>query len=114
MVRKADNPFLNCMSEAYHNPYFLSEVDQRYFNDAHDVLSREEILYQLKPYIDGLREKDIYLSHLTRHLLGLFQGQPGARQWRRALTDLACDKSAGFEELLSVLPKLEINFNLVD
>jgi len=94
--------------EAYHNPYILSEVDQRYFNDAHDILSREEILHQLKPYIDGLREKDIYLSHLTRHLLGLFQGQLGARQWRRALTDLARDKSAGFEELSNCLKHLQL------
>ncbi len=94
--------------EAYHNPYILSEVDQRYFNDAHDILSREAILAQLKPYIDGLREKDIYLSHITRHLLGLFQGQPGARQWRRALTDLACDKSAGFEALSDCLKHLQL------
>ena len=69
--------------EVYANPYILSEVDERYYQDDTPVLTREEIVVAMQSYID--RQDAPYFKpwHAVRHMLGLFQGQPGGRVWRR-------------------------------
>jgi tRNA-dihydrouridine synthase A len=89
--------------EAYHNPYVLSAMDARYFNDAHVILSRIEVIENMLPYIAEQRANDIFLKHITRHLLGLFHAQPGARQWRRYLTEQAIKHEAGIEVLQTAM-----------
>ncbi len=83
--------------EIYHNPFLLAEVDSRYYDDHHPVPDRHQIVAQLLPYIEEQLGKDIYLSHITRHILGLFHGQPGARSWRRVLSERAPRPGAGLE-----------------
>jgi len=73
--------------EAYQNPYVLAEVDRRIFGADVEPVTRYEAVEQLLPYIglqlgDGLR-----LNTVTRHTLGLFHGEPGARGWRRHLSE---------------------------
>jgi tRNA-dihydrouridine synthase A len=93
--------------EAYHNPYFLSEMDQRYYQDSHDMLLREDIVNNMLPYIANQREQDIFLKHITRHMLGLFHGQPGAKQWRRYLSEYAINKDAGIDVVNHALSLVE-------
>ena len=75
--------------EAYQNPYLLAEVDRRLYGDDHAIPSRHEVLEGFYPYVARELEADVHLGHMTRHILGLFQGIPGARKWRRYLSENA-------------------------
>jgi tRNA-dihydrouridine synthase A len=72
--------------EAYHNAYLLAEVDQRLFGSAAPVLSRSEALARLRPYIERHLAEGGVMHHVTRHVLGLAQGFPGARRFRQLLS----------------------------
>lgn len=72
--------------EAYHNPYLLAEVDQQLFGSLAPVVSRSEALVQLRPYIVTHMENGGAMHHITRHILGLGQGFPGARRFRQLLS----------------------------
>ncbi|WP_445426232.1 tRNA dihydrouridine(20/20a) synthase DusA [Alishewanella sp. HL-SH06] len=73
--------------EAYTNPYMLSEVDAQLYGDAHQVLSQHQLVRQMLPYIEQQMQQGARFWHIARHMLGLFQGLPGARQWRRLLSE---------------------------
>ncbi|MBT7951691.1 MAG: tRNA dihydrouridine(20/20a) synthase DusA [Gammaproteobacteria bacterium] len=72
-----------------HNPYLLSTVDKEIYQQSGTVSSRHEILQQYIGYIESQLAQGIYLSHMSRHILGLFQGQQGARAYRRLLSEQA-------------------------
>jgi tRNA-dihydrouridine synthase A len=74
---------------AYQNPYVLAEVDQRFYGDAQPVRTRHEIIAALLPYIEREVAAGTHLIGITRHILGLFNGLPGARAWRRYLSENA-------------------------
>jgi tRNA-dihydrouridine synthase A len=80
---------------AYHDPYLLAEADRRLFDPAAPVPSRQDVLAALLPYIEAELAEGTPLAAMTRHILGLFQGVPGARAWRRHLTERACRPGAG-------------------
>ena len=75
--------------EAYHNPYVLAEVDRRLFGSADDVITRAEIIAKLLPYSERQLADGVRLHSITRHVLGLFHGEQGARSWRRHLSEQA-------------------------
>ncbi|WP_269533683.1 tRNA dihydrouridine(20/20a) synthase DusA [Chitinimonas sp. BJYL2] len=73
---------------AYHDPYQFAEVDARYYGDDSPVRSRAEVAMALKPYIaERMMDGRSLPKHILRHVLGLYQGKPGARSWRRVLSD---------------------------
>ncbi|MGH8530855.1 MAG: tRNA dihydrouridine(20/20a) synthase DusA [Nevskiales bacterium] len=74
---------------AYQNPYILAAVDQRFFADARLPPGRAAVLEAMLPYLSQIAADGTPLRHVLRHMLGLFQGQPGARAWRRALSEHA-------------------------
>lgn len=85
---------------AYHNPYLLADVDRVLFDDHHPVPSRSEVLDQYAAFCAAqISARGIRFSHLSRHVLGLFQGQPGARQFRRQLSENAHRPDAGIQLL---------------
>ena len=71
---------------AYHTPEILGEIDARFYGDANEAVDSREIVEAMLPYITHALAKGTRLSHITRHMLGLFHGSPGARAWRRILT----------------------------
>jgi tRNA-dihydrouridine synthase A len=73
--------------EAYQKPYLLADVDNRIFGASYDPVSREQVLTLLIPYIQQELKGEVRLNSITRHILGLFHGMPGARGWRRYLSD---------------------------
>jgi tRNA-dihydrouridine synthase A len=83
--------------EVYHNPYLLAEVDRRFYGDGHPVPSRHEVVARFLPYVAARLAEGVPLQAMTRHILGLFQGQPGARAWRRHLSENAHRRGAGVE-----------------
>lgn len=74
--------------EAYQNPYFLADIERRFYGNA-SPLTRHDVIDRLKPYIDRQIENGIPLKDITRHILGLFQGIAGARHYRRVLSENA-------------------------
>ncbi|MFG0672590.1 tRNA dihydrouridine(20/20a) synthase DusA [Pseudomonas sp. xss_1] len=72
--------------EAYHNPYLLAEVDQQLFGSTAPVVTRTEVLAQLRPYIVAHMQAGGAMHHVTRHILGLAQGFKGARRFRQLLS----------------------------
>ncbi len=92
---------------AYHDPMsVLAHADQRIFGDTAPPRQAEDVVRAMLPYIvDRLTQGD-RLNQITRHMLGLFQGRPGARRWRRVLSEGAHKPGAGpalVEEALSAI-----------
>ncbi|WP_075182898.1 tRNA dihydrouridine(20/20a) synthase DusA [Pantoea sp. 1.19] len=75
--------------EAYQNPSLLLGVDREIFGVAAAAVSAVDAVRAMYPYIEAELQQGTYLGHVTRHMLGLFQGIPGARQWRRYLSENA-------------------------
>ncbi|MGM0541528.1 MAG: tRNA dihydrouridine(20/20a) synthase DusA [Pseudomonadota bacterium] len=82
---------------AYEQPYLLAEVDQQLYGSNHTIISREQVLENMKPYIENHLSNNGKLNHVTRHMLGLFHGLPGGRIWRRHLSEHAFKAGAGIE-----------------
>jgi tRNA-dihydrouridine synthase A len=82
---------------AYHTPYVLAELEHALFDRP--LPDRHEIIERFLPYVEARRSEDVYLSAMTRHVLGLFQGLPGARAFRRMLSEEAHKPGAGPELL---------------
>ena len=94
--------------EAYHNPYaILSEVDSRLFNDTNEVISRTQVLENMLPYIEQQLQMGVPLSYITRHMLGLFHGMRGGKQFRREISEQAYKKDAGIKVLNQAFAKVE-------
>ena len=75
--------------EAYHNPYFLAALDRAAWPDgAGGVPSPSEVVERMRPYIERELARGTPLHSITRHMLGLYAGRPGARAWRRSLSEL--------------------------
>ena len=89
--------------EAYHNPYILAEVDQRFYQDKKQTSSRSEIVEKILPYIEQQLSAGCRLNHITRHILGLFHGQPNGRLWRRHLSENSTKENAGIDVVLQAL-----------
>lgn len=87
----------------YHDPYLLAEADSQLFADNHSVPSRHQVIEQMLPYIEQRMSEGRPIKSITRHLLGLFQGQAGAKAWRRHLSENAHIKEAGLEVIQDAL-----------
>ncbi|MEL6872116.1 MAG: tRNA-dihydrouridine synthase, partial [Pseudomonadota bacterium] len=84
---------------AYQSPWLLSEVDRRLFGDTKaQPLTRAEVLQALRPYVERHLARGGRLHNILRHTLGLFQGQPGARAYRRFVSERAVGPEAGLAE----------------
>lgn len=81
--------------EAYHNPYLLATVDQRFYADEAPIPSRKQVLERYIDYVQQQLDQGIYLKHMSRHILGLFQGVAGAKAWRRLLSENAHKPASG-------------------
>ena len=73
--------------EAYHNPYLMATFDADFFGDATPPLSRHTVLEAMLPYLTRELAEGNKMHNITRHILGLFQGQTGARRFRQVLSD---------------------------
>ena len=75
---------------AYHTPYLLAAADSGIFAVARPAPSRRAVVEAYLPYVAAECSRGIPLVRMTRHLAGLFNGKPGARAWRRAMSNGAC------------------------
>ena len=99
--------------EAYHNPYSLAEVDQHFYNEEKPPLSRSDVVKQFMQYADRQIKNGVHLKHMSRHILGLFQNQPGARRWRRYISENAYQPEANSDIIKNALAQINhIEVNL--
>ena len=97
-LQKVDGVMLG--REPYQNPFVLQNVNQVIFREATDTAaSRLSILHRIYPYIESQLQQGIPLSRMIRHIIGLYRGEPGARQWRRYLSENGNKKSGNMETL---------------
>jgi len=90
--------------EAYQNPWpLLSEVDQRYFGSRRPVRSRMDIAEAFIPYLEQRLAAGAPLYAVTKHLLGLFHGQRGGKQFRRYLSENGHAREAGVKTFQAAL-----------
>jgi len=84
---------------AYQSPWLLAEADRQIFGEAGEGPSRENVIEALIPYVERRLAAGDRLASITRHILGLYQGRPGARLFRRHLSEHATTPEAGPEVL---------------
>lgn len=94
--------------EAYHNPYLLAEVDQRFYGASYPPVSRQQVIELLIPYIQTKLANGVRLNSIARHILGLFHGEYGARLWRRHISENACRSGATEQVILDALKFTEL------
>jgi tRNA-dihydrouridine synthase A len=93
--------------EAYHNPWFMVEAEERTFGPCPDLPeNREAVVERLIPYIERETAAGTPLSAISRHILGLFAGLPGGRAWRRHLSENAFRPGAGVAVVRGALAAL--------
>lgn len=92
--------------EAYNNPWLLASVDSEFFGAPAATLTRHDALRAMYPFIQSELERGVFLTHISRHLLGLFHGQPGGRQFRRYISENAHKPGAGLEVIQTALEKV--------
>ena len=93
--------------QAYHDPYFLAHLEQ-HFNPGWKPPDRHEVVAQMVPYIEKELARGERLGRITRHMLGLFTGRPGARTWRRHISENAFKDGAGPDVLIDALDKMPV------
>ncbi len=89
--------------EAYQNPYHLVDVDERFYQDGYTKPEREDIVKSLIPYIEKHLQEGGKLTQISRHILGLFQTVPGAKFWRRLISERAHLNGSGTEVIFLAL-----------
>ena len=85
------------------NPYLFASVDQDFFAVKTASPSRQAVVSQYLDYVSAQLQRGVPLRHLARHLIGLYQGQAGAKRWRRHLSEHAGDSSQGVEIITKAL-----------
>ncbi len=83
--------------EAYHNPYLLADADGRMFGLKAPTPTREQVLDAYIPYVQRQLQQGEPLHRMVRHILGLYRGVPGAKLWRRHLSEQAAHRSQDVE-----------------
>lgn len=89
--------------EAYSNPYLLGKVDQQFYGSSAVTADRKTILTRLLPYLEMEVADGTKMRHMTRHILGLLRGMPGARKWRQQLSE---NPSLTIDELKAIISAL--------
>jgi tRNA-dihydrouridine synthase A len=85
---------------AYADPYLLAEVDRVLFGEGGAPPARLDVLDRFVPYVEAELARGTRLNAMTRHILGLFHGQPRARAFRRHLAENAHRDGAGLDVLM--------------
>lgn len=86
--------------EAYQNPWMLADADATLFGTGNPAPDRDAVMAALLPYVELQLAAGVPLNHITRHILGLYQGVPGARKFRRHLSENAFRPGAGLATLV--------------
>lgn len=92
----------------YHNPWLLADADMALFGEQNPLSTGFDIIEKILPYVETELAEGTRLHHITRHMIGLFNGMPGARRWRRYLSENACRKDADVKVLLQAVEQMNL------
>jgi tRNA-dihydrouridine synthase A len=93
--------------QVYHHPYFLAELEH-HMNPKVPLPDRRDVVERMLPYIEREIEQGERLGRISRHMVGLYAGMPGARAWRRYLSEHAYRENAGIEVILEALDAMPV------
>ena len=91
---------------AYHSPYLLADIEKEIFNNQ-NILSRQEVIEQLVPYVKEEIKKGTRMNQIMRHTLGLFHGQTGSSFWKRYLSENMCVRDADVKKIDHIMDKVK-------
>jgi len=91
----------------YHSPYILADIEKEIFKNE-NILSREEIIKELVPYVKNETKKGTRLNQIMRHTLGLFHGQTGSSFWKRYLSENMCVRDADVKKIDHIMDKVKL------
>ncbi len=106
ILKKVDGVMMG--REAYHRPYVLASVDRVIFGSRQADKTREQIIEELRPFIQQKLLEGKRLHDITRHILGLFHGLPGARKWRQVLSEKGVKSGADELVLLEAFKQIAL------
>jgi tRNA-dihydrouridine synthase A len=92
---------------AYDHPYLFAEADRRFLGGPAAPPGRSQVAEAMLPYIDHWVRQGLKLNKITRHMLMLFAGQPGSRQWKQILTEDSVRAGAGVEVVQRALAAVQ-------
>ncbi len=87
---------------AYDNPFMFLTADREFYG-LERVKTRREVIFAMIDYIDKMRARDVYLSYISKHMLKMFTAVPGAKAWRRYISENSHTKGAGSEVILQAM-----------
>ena len=93
---------------AYHTPYLLADIEREIFKNK-NILTRQEVIENLIPYIKTEIKKGTRLNQIMRHTLGLFHGQTGASYWKRYLSENMCVRDADIQKIDHIMDKVKFS-----
>ena len=91
----------------YHSPYMLADIEKEIFNN-NKILSRQEIIENLIPYVKTEVKKGTRMNQIMRHTLGLFHGQTGSSFWKRYLSENMCVRDADVKKIDHIMDKVKL------
>ena len=91
---------------AYHSPYLLADIEKEIFNNQ-NILSRQEVIEKLIPYVKEEIKKGTRMNQIMRHTLGLFHGQTGSSFWKRYLSENMCVRDADVKKIDHIMDKVK-------
>jgi len=94
----------------YHSPYFLADIEKEIYQNK-NILSRDEVMEKLIPYIQEETKKGVQLNHIMRHTVGLFHGQSGSKQWKQYLSKNMCIRDADIQKVDHIMDQIKKNNN---
>jgi tRNA-dihydrouridine synthase A len=101
LLKQVDGVMLG--REIYQNPYILANVDQQIFRQNAPAKTRMDVVLALIPYLQQQLAQGVRFNSISRHILGLFHGETGAKGWRRYLSENATKSGADEQVLLQAL-----------
>jgi tRNA-dihydrouridine synthase A len=97
--------------KAYADPYFLARLQAEFMSSPGETdwraPTRAEVIERMAGYTENQLRRGVRLHHITRHMLGMYSGLPGARRWRRYISERAVKPGAGPEVLIDSLSIVE-------
>jgi len=91
----------------YHSPYLLADIENEIFNNQ-EILSRQEVIEKLVPYVKEEIKKGTRMNQIMRHTLGLFHGQTGSSFWKRYLSENMCVRDADVNKIDHIMDKVRL------
>jgi len=105
-LKKVDGVMIG--RSVYHSPYILADIEKEIF-DNDEIVSRQEVIEKLIPYVKNEIKKGARLNQIMRHTIGLFHGQTGSNFWKRYLSENMCVRDADLKKIYHIMDKIKVD-----